>query len=69
MRAWLYLLAAGVAGGIVIGPALFVLFLIPGQTFDDALLNLYRSGEISMEEALSTADSSPNLQAKIAFGG
>ena len=38
MRAWLYLLAAGVAGGIVIGPALFVLFLIPGQTFDDALL-------------------------------
>ena len=38
-------------------------------TFDDALLKLYRSGEISMEEALSTADSSPNLQAKIAFGG
>jgi twitching motility protein PilU len=39
------------------------------QTFDDSLLALYRSGEISMDEALSNADSSPNLQAKIAFGG
>ena len=38
------------------------------QTFDDALLKLYRSGEISLDEALSNADSSPNLQAKIAFG-
>jgi twitching motility protein PilU len=39
------------------------------QTFDDALLKLYRTGDISMDEALSSADSSPNLQAKIAFGG
>jgi NADH:ubiquinone oxidoreductase subunit 6 (subunit J) len=38
MRAWLYLIAAGVAGGIVLGPALVVLFLIPGQGFDDALV-------------------------------
>ena len=38
MRAWLYLLAAAIAGGIVLTPALFVLFLIPGQSFDDALL-------------------------------
>jgi NADH:ubiquinone oxidoreductase subunit 6 (subunit J) len=38
MRAWLYLLAAGVAGGIVLAPALLVLFLIPGQGFDDALV-------------------------------
>jgi NADH:ubiquinone oxidoreductase subunit 6 (subunit J) len=38
MRAWLYLLAAGVAGSIVLAPALLVLFLIPGQGFDDALV-------------------------------
>jgi NADH:ubiquinone oxidoreductase subunit 6 (subunit J) len=38
MRAWLYLLAAAIAGGIVLTPALFVLFLIPGQDFNDALV-------------------------------
>jgi len=38
MRAWLYLIAAGIAGAIVLTPALFVLFLIPNQTFDDALV-------------------------------
>jgi twitching motility protein PilU len=41
----------------------------PGmQTFDEALFNLYRKGEISMEEALSNADSRSNLEAKINFG-
>jgi twitching motility protein PilU len=39
------------------------------QTFDDALVRLFKAGEISMEEALAQADSGPNLQAKIAFGG
>ena len=37
MRAWLYLLAAAVAGAIVTTPALFVLILM-GGSFDDALL-------------------------------
>jgi twitching motility protein PilU len=41
----------------------------PGmQSFDQALFNLYKSGEISMEEALSNADSRSNLEAKINFG-
>jgi twitching motility protein PilU len=41
----------------------------PGmQTFDDALFDLYRRGVISMEEALSNADSRTNLEAKINFG-
>ena len=40
----------------------------PGmQTFDDALFELYRRGTISMEEALSNADSRSNLEAKINF--
>jgi NADH:ubiquinone oxidoreductase subunit 6 (subunit J) len=38
MRAWLYLIAAGIAGAIVLTPAILVLFLIPNQTFDDALV-------------------------------
>jgi NADH-quinone oxidoreductase subunit J len=38
MRAWLYLIAVAVAGAIVIAPALVVLFLIPGNGFDDALV-------------------------------
>ena len=38
MRAWLYLIAAAVAGGIVVGPAVLVFFLVPGQGFDDALV-------------------------------
>ena len=37
MRAWLYLLAAAIAGAIITTPALFVLFLM-GGSFDDALL-------------------------------
>ena len=37
MRAWLYLIAAGVAGAIITTPALFVFFLL-GGSFDDALV-------------------------------
>ena len=37
MRAWLYVLAAAIAGAIITTPALFVLFLM-GGSFDDALL-------------------------------
>lgn len=37
------------------------------QTFDQALLDLYRSGRISMDEALANADSRANLEAKIHF--
>ena len=41
----------------------------PGmQSFDQALFELYRRGAISMEEALSNADSRSNLEAKINFG-
>jgi twitching motility protein PilU len=41
----------------------------PGmQSFDQALFNHYRAGTISMEEALSNADSRSNLEAKINFG-
>lgn len=41
----------------------------PGmQTFDEALYELYRSGVVSMEEALSNADSRSNLEARINFG-
>ena len=38
------------------------------QTFDSSLLNLYKSGKISMEEALANADSRSNLEASIHFG-
>jgi NADH-quinone oxidoreductase subunit J len=37
MRAWLYVIAAAVAGAIVIGPAILV-FLMPGNSFNDALV-------------------------------
>jgi NADH-quinone oxidoreductase subunit J len=37
MRAWLYLIAAAIAGGIVTTPAILVLIFM-GGTFDDALL-------------------------------
>ena len=37
-------------------------------TFDDSLLELYRSDRISKEEALANADSPANLEARIAFG-
>jgi twitching motility protein PilU len=41
----------------------------PGmQSFDQALFELYKKGAISMEEALSNADSRSNLEAKINFG-
>ena len=41
----------------------------PGmQCFDDALLELYRNGRVSMEEALANADSRADLEAKINFG-
>jgi len=39
------------------------------QNFDDALLELYKAGTISLEEAMSHADSRSNLEAKINFGG
>lgn len=40
----------------------------PGmQSFDEALFGLYKNGVVSMEEALSNADSRSNLEAKINF--
>lgn len=39
------------------------------QTFDVALLELYKTGTITLEEAMSHADSRANLEAKINFGG
>ena len=39
------------------------------KTFDDALLDLYKAGTITLEEAMSHADSRSNLEAKINFGG
>ncbi len=38
------------------------------QSFDRSLYNLVREGRIEMEEALSSADSRSNLEAKINFG-
>jgi twitching motility protein PilU len=38
------------------------------QNFDDALLNLYKVGTITLEEAMSHADSRSNLEAKVNFG-
>ena len=38
------------------------------QTFDQALLNLYKEGRIELEEALRNADSRTNLENKISFG-
>jgi twitching motility protein PilU len=41
----------------------------PGMlSFDQALFELYKRGSISMDEALSNADSRSNLEAKINFG-
>jgi twitching motility protein PilU len=41
----------------------------PGvQGFDDALLNLYKAGTITLEEAMTHADSRSNLEAKVNFG-
>ena len=39
------------------------------QNYDDALLNLYKTGSITLEEAMSNADSRSNLEAKVNFGG
>ncbi len=39
------------------------------QTFDDALLELYKNGTITLEEAMTHADSRSNLEAKVNFGG
>jgi twitching motility protein PilU len=38
------------------------------QTFDTALLNLYKAGKITMQEALKNADSENNLRLKIELG-
>ena len=38
------------------------------QTFDQALYQMYREERISLEEALTNADSRTNLEAKINFG-
>jgi twitching motility protein PilU len=38
------------------------------QNFDDALLALYKAGTITLEEAMTHADSRTNLEAKINFG-
>ena len=39
------------------------------QNFDDALLALYKAGTITLEEAMTHADSRSNLEAKVNFGG
>ncbi|MEM8816239.1 MAG: PilT/PilU family type 4a pilus ATPase [Pseudomonadota bacterium] len=39
------------------------------QTFDEALLGLYKDGVITLEEAMTHADSRSNLEAKVNFGG
>jgi twitching motility protein PilU len=39
------------------------------QNFDEALLSLYKVGTITLEEAMSNADSRSNLEAKVNFGG
>jgi twitching motility protein PilU len=38
------------------------------QSFDYSLVNLYKAGRISLEDALASADSRSNLEAKINFG-
>ncbi len=38
------------------------------QNFDDALLDLYKAGTITLEEAMTNADSRSNLEAKVNFG-
>ncbi len=37
------------------------------KTFDDALLELYRAGVVSLDEALANADSAANLDARVHF--
>jgi twitching motility protein PilU len=38
------------------------------QSFDTALLQLYKQNRVELEEALAHADSRTNLEAKINFG-
>ena len=38
------------------------------QSFDNSLVGLYKSGRISLDEALANADSRTNLEARINFG-
>ena len=38
------------------------------QSFDVALYDIYKQGKITLEEAISNADSRTNLEAKINFG-
>ncbi|NNL53843.1 MAG: PilT/PilU family type 4a pilus ATPase, partial [Woeseia sp.] len=38
------------------------------RNFDEALLQLYKAGTITLEEAMSHADSRSNLEAKVNFG-
>jgi twitching motility protein PilU len=38
------------------------------KTFDGALFDLYKSGQVTLEEALNNADSRTNLEARINFG-
>ncbi len=39
------------------------------QSFDNSLYDLWKRGDIDVEEALANADSRPNLEARINFGG
>ena len=38
------------------------------QSFDQSLVELYKSGRIGMDDALANADSRTNLEARINFG-
>jgi twitching motility protein PilU len=38
------------------------------QSFDQSLVELYKAGRVSMDDALANADSRSNLEAKINFG-
>jgi twitching motility protein PilU len=38
------------------------------RNFDAALLDLYKAGTITLEEAMSHADSRADLEAKVNFG-
>jgi twitching motility protein PilU len=38
------------------------------QSFDIALYELFKQGKVTLEEAISNADSRTNLEAKINFG-
>ena len=38
------------------------------MSFDTALFDLYKQGKVTLEEAISNADSRTNLEAKINFG-